>query len=47
MADGTVRLVYPLFLLLLYAGLLNVCSYLVMRRAEINDPAAKSIFSLE
>ena len=47
MADGTIRLVYPLFLLLLYAGLLNVCSYLVIRRAEINDPAAKSLFSLE
>ena len=47
MADGTIRLVYPLFLLLLYAGLLNVCSYLFIRRAEINDPAAKSLFSLE
>lgn len=47
MADGTIRLSFPFFLLLLYIGILSACSFLIIRRTEIHDAASKSIFSLK
>lgn len=35
MEDGSVRLVYPLSLIFLFAGILSICSYFIMRRTEL------------